>query len=302
MKLCFVTNFTISMSQWHDALLKMKQYLIDEGIEYSEINITPSRYSMRVNYHDKSCLQCIIDADVIFMYCSSNSRNGIWKDHEAPYYVRQLNPKAKLVVWWDNDKLQPEAYYKKYPKDSVDHAIYITKNYDYPVSSTQMLMPQMCHYSNHLNVAPEPKRNGKVAVMVHSTKDCSVNQLINNINADYLIFNSRVGRLNREEYFSKLRKCWIAVDDSDNYYGWSRFVMECVLAHVPCIGCTPAVKLFYPDLYIEPHDFKRTVELMNKLVDVEYYNKQTTQAYPKLQLLTAEHLVPILIHLLKHQL
>ena len=66
-----------------------------------------------------------------------------------------------------------------------------------------------------------------------------------------------------------LRKCYIAIDDNENYKAWSRFGMECALAHVPCIGSTPSVKLFFPELYTEHQDYNKQKELIERLFNDE---------------------------------
>jgi hypothetical protein len=96
--------------------------------------------------------------------------------------------------------------------------------------------------------------------------------------------------LNVEQYMDILRNdCLIAIDDAENYVGWSRFVMECAINYVPCIGSNFANKLFFPDLYIKHNDFAKQNKLIKQLInDNAYYKKVVDEGYQ----IMANHLNP----------
>lgn len=76
----------------------------------------------------------------------------------------------------------------------------------------------------------------------------------------------------RRNYMQLLSKAWIAIDDNEGYYGWSRFAYECALVCVPCIGSTRAVKQFFPELYTKPKDYVKQRALIRQLAtNVDFY-------------------------------
>lgn len=78
--------------------------------------------------------------------------------------------------------------------------------------------------------------------------------------------SSAYGRMSYESYMDLMwRECSIGLDDSINYIGWSRFVMECALCYIPCVGSTPAVKDLFPELYTKPQDYEAQIALIEKL-------------------------------------
>lgn len=81
-------------------------------------------------------------------------------------------------------------------------------------------------------------------------------------------------------YMDVLSQTFVAIDDNTNYVGWSRFAMECALANTPCIGSTKGVAMLFPDLYTEPHDYEKQLELILKLQkDTKFYGYVVNKAY-----------------------
>lgn len=65
-----------------------------------------------------------------------------------------------------------------------------------------------------------------------------------------------------KHFLDYLHRGFVAIDDNENYGGWSRFCTECIVAQVPVIGSTLAVKEFFPELYTEPKDYERQKKLI----------------------------------------
>jgi hypothetical protein len=86
---------------------------------------------------------------------------------------------------------------------------------------------------------------------------------------------TNIERSSQSVYVNRLAKdCVIAIDDAENYIGWSRFVMECALAFVPCIGSNYSTKLFFPELFTAHKDYARQIELINELLkSPEFYER-----------------------------
>lgn len=66
-------------------------------------------------------------------------------------------------------------------------------------------------------------------------------------------------------FLNYLNKGFVAVDDCENYGGWSRFCTECIVAQIPVIGSTLAVKEFFPELYTKPKDYEAQKKLIKML-------------------------------------
>ena len=84
-------------------------------------------------------------------------------------------------------------------------------------------------------------------------------------------------------YMRRLRKeAFIAIDDAENYIGWSRFSMECAINYIPVVGSTMASRVFFPKLHTEPKDYARQIELINRLKnDREFYNQMADEGHAR---------------------
>lgn len=152
-------------------------------------------------------------------------------------------------------------------------------------------------------------RNGHIALLNHSSQATSIKHTLRNIvkkvGKPVGIFNTLSyrkpykgkiwctnngvpagsvswGRFNPKEYKAKLERYYVAIDDAANYIGWSRFAMECALAYVPCIGSNFACKIFFPELYTKHKDYKRQIELIQKLYgDPQFHYNVAVKAHDK---------------------
>jgi hypothetical protein len=148
-----------------------------------------------------------------------------------------------------------------------------------------------------------------IALMLHTSHTSSVDHTIENViekvNMPIVVFSSATwvnpkirkpksnievnNFINLGQYMEKLsEKCFLAIDDSENYIGWSRFVMECAMSYIPCIGSTYAVKMLFPELYTEPKDYKTQINLINKLnTNEEFYKQIAIKGHHNLSLIDA---------------
>ena len=159
----------------------------------------------------------------------------------------------------------------------------------------QLMLPHLNRY-NLEKYSLEHKMNN-IAILIHSSHQASIQNSIDNVikvkNYPLTIFSNKsrtsgvnycrdnnlpvgsraFGLIPRESFVDLL---WqfssIALDDNVNYIGWSRFVMECAITYVPCIGSTDAVKILFPELYTAPQDYAKQIELIEKLrTDKKFY-------------------------------
>jgi len=168
------------------------------------------------------------------------------------------------------------------------------------VPSYYQPLPQLLRYRSYIYVI----RDKQIALLSHTSVSGTINHtganVVRPLGIPAVIFNSlsyhkpysgkifctkhslpqgsiSYGRLNRDPYMQTLNKCYIAIDDQENYIGWSRFVMECALTFVPCIGSNFANKIFFPDLYTDHKDYARQRELVTKLVNDQTWHREIAE-------------------------
>ena len=168
-----------------------------------------------------------------------------------------------------------------------------------------MSLPQLIRYG-HYTFNTNRQR---IALLNHTSQAGTINHTVKNVARAYeypvSIFNSgnphrplsgRIfcanhrlpmgsviyGRLARNDFMQKLSQCYVAIDDAENYLGWSRFTMECALTFVPCIGSNYANKLFFPDLYVKHKNYKKQRELVKQLYeDPDFYKRVALEGHRK---------------------
>jgi hypothetical protein len=152
-----------------------------------------------------------------------------------------------------------------------------------------MPLPQLIRYKNF-----SPEHQGtNIALLRHTGRQASIVHLIENVTKknpiDYfqirwtgsneplpiLPRGSKVyPNLDPNRFMITLHEeCSIAIDDAENYIGWSRFVMECAIAFIPCIGSNHANKLIFPELWTEHKDYTKQQELIEKLQNDKNFYK-----------------------------
>jgi len=206
-------------------------------------------------------------------------------------------PWKKIDQWTDG--ISPKKFFKKTGILDVADAYIIFFNPKLKAYTSKPVfnipLPQLIRYQNHLSNNPSrnvlSKKSRRIAVIHHSVKSAKIEHTLNKIikksDRPVTIFtcrnsnpserlelirdipsraDSRVyGHINRNDYMTFLEDCRVAIDDNEGYYGWSRFVMECALAYVPCVGSTLAVKEFFPKLYTKHKDYNEQAKLINHL-------------------------------------
>jgi len=161
----------------------------------------------------------------------------------------------------------------------------------------QLLLPQLIRYQSERYTLIDGRPN--IAMMRHYAAGSNFMKTIDNVikpnNLPVSLFNwygnksgveyckslnlpvgSRsYGKLPLKSYEDLLwQTCSIGIDDPIGYIGWSRFVMECAIAYIPCIGSTDAAKMLFPELYTMPQDYVKQIELIQKLQnDKDFYTK-----------------------------
>jgi hypothetical protein len=216
---------------------------------------------------------------------------------------------AEYTFWGTNAKManpkftSPEQFFKDTNILEVpDIHLCVTENPLFkPFTSKpviQLLLPQLLRYKPEKYTLVQGKPLN-IAIMRHHATGSNFMKTIDNVikpnNFPTSFFNwynekngmeyckelslpvgSRAyGKLPFEAYEDILWKtCSIGIDDPIGYIGWSRFVMECAIAYVPCIGSTDAVKMLFPELYTAPQDYAKQIELIQKLRnEKDFYTK-----------------------------
>jgi len=247
-------------------------------------------------------MACCFDQEFIWLLCGK--KWSWWDDYDR-------NPMFQKIY-----TMKPEEFFAENKVLEVaDIYITVLENSPYkPYTSKPVIyipLPQLVSQrsAKTLGCKFSTSRNGHIALLNHTSQATSVEHTIRNVikkvNKPVGIFNSLTyrkpykgklwaakhglsarsiswGRLNPKEYKATLEKYYIAIDDSANYIGWSRFAMECALAYVPCIGSNFACKIFFPELYTKHEDYKRQTELILKLYgDPHFHHEVAMKAHER---------------------
>jgi len=246
----------------------------------------------------------IREADVVFVRCVGNNPN--WEWYKMPFHCRKfMRPDAKLICQFDMDLIwlfHPTHTYtgeplvpwgwagykqpKEFLKESKILEVADAYNMDYNPELEKLmskpvyhvLLPQLVRYSEYTtslpSLADRDAKSNRIAVFRHAVMSASygdtLKKVVKVVGLSTRTFESRKGQwFPRRMFMDYLKNCFVAIDDNEGYYGWSRFGMECALAHTPCVGSTPSVKEFFPELHTEKKDYKKQIELIRKL----YFDK-----------------------------
>lgn len=202
-------------------------------------------------------------------------------------------------VWWRDNPLKertPQQFFDETKiLDVGDMYFYVTENPKFTPYCHKPFMyfplPQAMRYYNFV---ASPTKGNNVALIRHSSRVASVVHTVKNVvrNHPVTYFNSRWGGAIQEEvkmmpsgskiydqtsqmnYMKLLQsQCHIGIDDAEGYFGWSRFVMECAIADIPCIGSFHANKLIFPELFTQHKDYKLQKELLERtFTDRDWYS------------------------------
>lgn len=290
--LCFVMNLPQeNFFQWEIAL---RNYVSSEfKIDFVTIDS---------DLIPESKLETLKNADVIFVRCVGHNIN--WEWYKLPFIIRKVAPKTKIIYQEDMDFMWlfipnhyiwndlPTEAKGKSPEEFLDECNllevidawnieynplleqYIKKRSSKPIY--HLFLPQLVRYKEYLQVFPSKSelktKMRNIALLKHSVKSASIKHLVENLSYHFKIFNStsHEGRMPLQGFMFLLsHNCYIAIDDNENYKAWSRFGMECALAHVPCIGSMPSIKLFFPELYTRHQDYDKQKKLIERLFNDE---------------------------------
>lgn len=235
-------------------------------------------------------------------------------------------------VWWrfpnpDNHG-GPEQFFKDTGILEIPDAhLTVTNNSPFRKYTTKpvfkLLLPQLCRYN--LPKYSETHKRKNIAMLIHSIKKSSISGILENIirpknysvsifsgtldnrmvevfrEKEHLPVNSEIyPRMAYESYMDLLwQNASIGLDDNAGYYGWSRFVMECAIVYIPCVGSTEAVQDTFPELYTAPQDYTKQIELIERLkTDNVFYHKIIEEGHKRvIEMLSDEKLCVTLIEI-----
>jgi hypothetical protein len=214
-------------------------------------------------------------------------------------FVWLFDPKH---VWWNinimpnPDNKGPEEFFKRTGILEIPDAHLVVRGNPMPEFTKYTTKPvfklPLPHLFRYTPSKYSEEHNGKnIGILLHSILEASIHNTLENVirpnNWSVSIFsgtldNKRLAefrqnemlpvnsetypRVDYEPYMDLLwRYCSIGLDDNSNYFGWSRFAMECAIANIPCVGSTEAVQDIFPELYTAPRDYAKQIELINRL-------------------------------------
>jgi len=88
------------------------------------------------------------------------------------------------------------------------------------------------------------------------------------------------------KYLKELGKCWVVLEDNDNYYGFSRIAYECSVMLIPVVGSTnnTACNIAYPRTTTNPQNTQLQTQLIKRLfTDREYYYEIVGNAWENMR-------------------
>ena len=84
------------------------------------------------------------------------------------------------------------------------------------------------------------------------------------------------------DYLRELSKCWVVLEDNQNYYGFSRLAYECSTLRIPVVGSTnnTACNIAYPLTTTNPQNLQLQTQLIKRLfTDQTFYKHVQRVAY-----------------------
>lgn len=233
-------------------------------------------------------------------------------------------------IWWNlpnpDNHGGPEQFFKDTGILEVPDAHLVVKS-DSPLKNftskptLKLLLPHLHRYN--ISKYSEKHKLENIAIMIHSIKESSISGILENVikpnNYPVTIFFGTLNRIALERFSSQNKlpigseifpripyasyedllwqKASIGLDDNTEYTGWSRFVMECAIAYIPCIGSTEGVQDLFPELYTKPQDYPKQIELIERLkTDKKFYHEMVESGHRRcVELLSDEKLCRDLI-------
>jgi hypothetical protein len=222
-------------------------------------------------------------------------------------------------MWWDQKLMPnpdnhggPEQFFKDTGILEIpDGHLHVTNNPKFAKYTTKpvfkLQLPQLCRYN--LKKYSENHEGHNIAMMLHSPKNSSIAATLENVirpmsyavtifngtlerdfverfrNSTPLPSNSVVyARMEHEPFCDMLwRYNYIGLDNNEGYGGWSRFAMECAVTYIPCVGSSDSVRDLFPQLYTAPDDYKKQIELIERLkADKEFYHEMVEEGRKRL--------------------
>jgi hypothetical protein len=290
LKLVMISENPLENTMWH-------KYLTEQGkqhdIEYTGI------YSPDLMDDEKFEPNHMIDADFVFIYAANYGHKAgikpIWKWYELPYYAKRfIDSKTKCGAIFDvEDHIESGRGYPKEWWNSVNAMDMMFTGVRVPDWSrfTDTPIVYIVEPKPMVEHIPKLKLSGNIAVLRHTPIEASAFHTIENTilktGKHYTYFHSGwssapklpvlypsewddiVWNLKWEEYLKEVAKCFIAIDDNEGYYGWSRFGYECAMMGVPVISSDHAYSAyqFFPELRVEHKDYTTQRMLIHALYD-----------------------------------
>jgi len=305
LQICLVTEVSQDLFPWYDALRRFSEkndWLFVSHVQMSQENLRnkPTEYWNPIREAD--AVFCYVTCrDIVDL--SGNFRE--WWNDIPKKCREFMHLNAKLIVQYDDDLRwvkdieirswnlgwEKNRGYMKYLKEKTKDPskfysetfdiadIYFTVGENLPWEQYckkpifHLQLPHLSAYSlkddywafwkYHVH---HPSFLGRscVAIIHHSFIKSDYEHSLSHLKRPITIFTCRPS-LPLNDYMYCLSKCAVGLDDNKFYDGWSRFALECALSCVPCVGSTPAVKEFFPDLYTAPQDYDKQNKLIERL-------------------------------------
>lgn len=229
-----------------------------------------------------------------------------WK---LPKMVRRSAKNVKILLQMDNWGLnrtigkRGQEWFLPY----VDALGRITDREDWTFPNYYVNFPQPLEKLRRKHMLPLDQREDFVALLHHfgalslnalkTVKEAGYRvTLFSDIHKDRKRLNSWLKthsldgskcfpRLPESEYLAELAKCKVAIEDPDNYPGFSRFVCNCASLAIPVVGSwkIKAVSVIFPELCTDPHAPEQTKLIQMLMEDDDVRAATAEKGYLRLK-------------------
>ena len=271
-----------------------------------------------VGLADQHTFEFLDDYDFIFLYIHPKDREGVYWWYEIPEQVRKTY-KGKVILQLDYEGFMYDLppMIKKMIDENADVFVYnspvVEERWKLNVPKYPLLMIQSVEDLEKL-VIPLPKSmRGGIGIMWHAGTLSNVNHniaLCLNKNWRMKVFTAWSGMtqetlydicssfigshanklsclrchgwMEYEDFLKELSKCYVVLEDNENYYGVSRLSYECASLKIPVVGSTNNYycKIAYPYTTTNPLNVQFQTHLIKRLFeDQEFYDKVVDYAY-----------------------
>lgn len=283
---------------------------------------------------DKDNFRFLHDYDFVFMYLLPVDKVGKYWWYEIPELVRPYCKKIILQFDYEGIMYDLPPFIRDMINNNVDALCYNSPNagerWKVKVPKFPFMMLQPVEELEKMITPTKTWFNG-VGILWHAGTGCNINHslgLCANKNWNMKVYTAWLGMekhslesycrqiignyenvefypfMKYKEFLKELSTWRVALEDNENYYGFSRLSYECATLRIPVVGSSNSMgcNLAYPFTTTNPRNVQLQTQLIKRLFnDKEFYSKVTDYAYSAMKTyFSNDECLRKLIYILKH--